>query len=75
MANSGTGSFVPGEVTSESIQVPVRPLDKVLAEMQVSRVNYIKMDIEGAEREALRGLRETLRRDRPLLMLDAPPRG
>jgi hypothetical protein len=42
-----------------------------VAELHLSRVDYIKMDIEGAEREALRGAEETLRKYRPRLMLDA----
>jgi hypothetical protein len=33
-------------------------------------VNFIKMDIEGAEREALKGAADTLRRCKPHLMLD-----
>jgi FkbM family methyltransferase len=70
VANSGTGSFVIREKGNQQISVPVRPLDDILAELGVSRVDFIKMDIEGAEREALRGASRTLARDKPILMLD-----
>ena len=53
------------------IEVPVRPLDDILAGLGIDHVDYIKMDIEGAEREALKGAKNTLRRDKPVIMIDA----
>jgi FkbM family methyltransferase len=76
--NSGMGSLVTdsGSETiissgSETIQVPITTLDKIVAELNVPKVNYIKMDIEGAEREALAGAAGTLAKFKPILMLDA----
>ncbi len=40
-------------------------------ELGLPRVDYIKMDIEGSEREALKGAQGTLRKYRPRLMIDA----
>ena len=37
------------------VEVPVTTLDKIVEELRLPRVDFIKMDIEGAEREALRG--------------------
>jgi len=71
LANSGTGSFVLHETGAKSISVPVRPLDEILSNLGISRVDYIKMDIEGAEREALKGAAGTLRRSKPVLMIDS----
>lgn len=70
VANSGTGSFVIPETGTRTISVPVRPLDDMLATLGIPKVHYIKMDIEGAERHALRGARRTLAASRPTLMLD-----
>jgi len=70
VANSGTGSFVLRETGSSTIKVPVRPLDEILAELGIDRIDYMKMDIEGAEREALKGARGTLAKSRPVIMLD-----
>lgn len=71
-ANSGTGSFVVPEEGKghQEIRVPVRPLDDMLRQAGIERVNFIKMDIEGAEREALKGAARTLGAWKPRLMLD-----
>ncbi|MEO7650421.1 MAG: FkbM family methyltransferase, partial [Bryobacteraceae bacterium] len=69
--NSGMGSLVVGEAAMKKIKVPVRPLDEMLRDLDVGKVDFIKVDTEGAEREVLKGAAETLRRDRPLLMLDS----
>ena len=70
VANSGTGSFVLHEKGRATIKVPVRPLDEILAELGIDHVDYVKMDIEGAEREALKGASATLRKSKPVIMLD-----
>ncbi|HEY3441779.1 MAG TPA: FkbM family methyltransferase [Paludibaculum sp.] len=69
VSNSGTGSFV-FKNGQEFAEIAVRPLDEVLGSLGIERVNFIKMDIEGAEREALRGAAGTLARWQPRLMLD-----
>ena len=53
------------EGISHSITVPVRPLDKIIEELGLERVDFIKMDIEGAERQALAGSAATIRRFQP----------
>lgn len=45
---------VPGGVGSET--VPIRRLDALLAEHQMDHVDLLKLDVEGSELEALRGL-------------------
>jgi FkbM family methyltransferase len=52
------------------IEVTVRPLDEILAEARCDDVRVIKLDVEGAELEALNGARQTLRRWRPHLFLE-----
>lgn len=38
-----------------AIEVPVTTLDAIVEEFDLARVDYVKMNIEGAERDALRG--------------------
>lgn len=68
--NSGSNSVVLPSGTS-TVQIPVTTIDKIVEELKLPRVNFIKMDIEGAEREALRGATRTLQTSRPRMMLDA----
>ena len=49
--------------------VRLTTIDKLVAEQHLSRVDFIKMDIEGAERQALEGARDTVARFRPKLAI------
>jgi FkbM family methyltransferase len=51
-------------------RVPARTLDAIVKEAAVSRVDVIKIDVEGAEMLVLQGARETLARYRPALILE-----
>ncbi len=71
VANSGTGSLVVKEAGGKVIKVPVRPIDDILRAVGIDRVDFIKMDIEGAEREALKGAAGVLAKWKPRLMMDS----
>lgn len=49
--------------------VPLTTLDAIVRELGLQRVDYIKMDVEGAEREALRGAAGTLCRFHPQMTI------
>lgn len=53
------------------VEVPAATLDSIMREQGIERVDYLKMDIEGAERQALEGGMDTLRKHRPRVMLDS----
>lgn len=42
--------------------VPLTTIDKLVEELHLERVDFIKMDIEGAERRALKGAKRTVER-------------
>ncbi len=46
--------------TGESIGVEAETLDNILDELGIGSVDFVKMDIEGSEMEALRGMKRTL---------------
>jgi FkbM family methyltransferase len=68
--NSARSNFFEdrGERTS-SVEVPVLPLDTLVEDLGLKRVDFIKMDIEGSERLALRGAKQTLQSFRPRMVL------
>ncbi|HZR23142.1 MAG TPA: FkbM family methyltransferase [Vicinamibacterales bacterium] len=58
--NFGVERVADGEETATAIRVAARPLDDVLDEAGIDRVDVIKMDIEGGEAAGLRGLARRL---------------
>lgn len=54
----------------EPIKIQLTTLDAFCAAHEVERVDFIKMDIEGAELLALRGAVEVISADRPSLLLE-----
>ena len=64
--NEAANSFVlKSDKTSGTVRLPLTTVDKLVAKLNLTRVDYIKMDIEGAERRALAGAAGTLARFRP----------
>lgn len=55
--------------TAGEIETTTVTLDSLVAARKIPRVDFIKMDIEGAELAALRGAEATLRRFRPKLAI------
>ena len=52
-------------------KLPVTTIDHIVAELGLDRVDFIKMDIEGAEVRAVRGAQKTIARDHPRMALTA----
>ena len=50
-------------------RVPLTTIDKIVPELGLARVDFIKMDIEGAERQALEGARHTIDAYKPRLAI------
>jgi FkbM family methyltransferase len=63
-ASNWSNSFV--RVRSENtIIAPLTTIDHVVRDLKLDRVDFIKMDIEGAERQALNGALDTVSRFHP----------
>jgi len=76
-ATDSSATVVPGiyRRQSEWTQSPVAVLrgDEALAALNVSRVSVIKIDVEGAELEVVRGLRNTISTCRPSIICEVLP--
>ncbi|MBC7927548.1 MAG: FkbM family methyltransferase [Bryobacteraceae bacterium] len=65
--NSAADSFVmhPEHASATTEKFPLTTIDKLVAELGLERVDFIKMDIEGAEVRALNGGRATIAKYHP----------
>ena len=59
-----------GEVEEwDTLPVVGRPVDDVLAELGIEEVNFVKIDIQGYEYQAISGFKETLTRSQTVILM------
>jgi len=69
--NLGMGSLHGDPSVDRRIQsVEVRPLDVLVPSLALQRIDFLKVDIEGAELACLRGAAETIVRFRPVIAVE-----
>ncbi|PYQ75680.1 MAG: hypothetical protein DMG01_18435 [Acidobacteria bacterium] len=62
----------PGE-SVRAVRAPMSRLDDYAVRGRLPRVDFVKIDVEGGERDVLRGGEQLFRRDRPVLMCEIEP--
>ena len=70
---SNTGTSYMKDKASSSSGIPVTTLDEFVREQRLTRVDFIKADVEGYEMKVLAGADETLARFSPRLMIEVNP--
>lgn len=65
--------FRPREASLQRTYVPVLDGDSALEMVQATKVGVAKIDVEGGELEVVEGLRRTIQRDRPFVILEILP--
>ncbi|MDF0643994.1 MAG: FkbM family methyltransferase [Nitrospira sp.] len=75
-ANSRAGRFEngpdhhhEGESMTDEVALPVTTIDQLVRDHKLTKVDFIKMDIEGAEVPALHGARDTIQRYKPRMAI------
>jgi FkbM family methyltransferase len=68
--DSAEDSFVRSEDTQPGPTLALTTIDKLVAELRLDRVDFIKLDIEGAEPKALLGGQQVVSRFRPRLEVE-----
>lgn len=70
-ANEGLATLFQSKVRGRFVQdIQLDTLDAVVEQANLHRIDFIKVDIEGAELTMLRGARATLKRFRPHVMVE-----
>ncbi len=67
--DSAKDSFLRPIQGASYVEAPLTTIDKMVAELGLTRVDFIKMDIEGAERKAIMGGRQTIAKYHPHMAL------
>lgn len=68
-----TRGWRPPGTTSEvrrTVPVEVTTVDRIAAERNLDRLDFLKIDVEGHEDAVLAGARETIRRHRPVILCE-----
>ena len=71
--NTGTGSFIQehsAQNNQHGLKLQLVNGDTFLDSQQLKKVDFIKIDVEGFEHFVLQGLKQTLLRDRPTILLE-----
>jgi FkbM family methyltransferase len=68
--NSAADRFVPGgDAGPGALQLPITRIDTIASELQLTHIDFIKMDIEGSERFALTGANGVMAKHQPRLAI------
>jgi FkbM family methyltransferase len=77
-AHAGENALAPfASLTPDANRraVPTMSLDSLVQRLPDGKVDVVKIDVEGAELDVLRGAREVLRKQRPALLIEIGRRG
>jgi FkbM family methyltransferase len=67
---SATSSIMEFDKSQRFIEVPLKRLDSVVEELELTRINVIKVDVEVAEIQVLKGAVKTVKRFKPLIIVE-----
>jgi len=69
--NEGVNTLFPGPGKTAFLEeISLSTLDEEVGKLNIQKVDFIKIDVEGAELMVLKGAVETLKRFRPILFLE-----
>jgi len=67
----GGHSFINKEIGHRHVKINVDTLDNILKNLKIKRVDLIKIDVEGAETDVLKGAMKTLKSSHPKIVFEA----
>lgn len=69
VVDQGPGSKISFDRLKDSVVVKTQTIDAVVRDLEINKIDFIKMDIEGAELDALQGAMNSIQKFRPTLAI------
>ncbi|HLN45958.1 MAG TPA: FkbM family methyltransferase [Candidatus Sulfotelmatobacter sp.] len=70
-SNSIVNTSAPNSV--QAVVVKIRKLDSLIKELKIERLDFLKIDVEGAELNVLNGALNTLKKYKPFVVMESHP--
>jgi FkbM family methyltransferase len=71
LSSESNGSHSLLKESDKYVLIKLKTLDRIMVDQNVSKVDLIKIDVEGAELDVLKGARKIIFRDHPKLLFEA----
>ena len=71
--NPGLGTVVQDDSLSIRSEITIRNGDRAVDDLKIGPIAALKIDVQGFEPDVLRGLRNTLLRDKPTVWVELNP--
>jgi FkbM family methyltransferase len=72
-SNTGTGSFLASHDAENNVlfgKLVIKAADQYIAQLSLNKIDVIKMDVEGFEKNVLKGMQGTFEKYRPILFME-----
>lgn len=69
--NSGVGSFIKGENTHFFGKLEIKNGDDFLKEINIQNIDFIKIDVEGMEKDVILGIMDIIKNQKPIMFIEA----
>jgi hypothetical protein len=67
---TAASSIIEREKCISFVEVPMETLDSIVKKLKISRIDVVKIDVEGAEIKVLEGMVDTIRRFKPYMLVE-----
>jgi FkbM family methyltransferase len=62
--------FERDELSKEFLEIPAIKIDDFVIENKIEKIDFIKIDVEGAEMQVIKGMTETIKRLKPTFIIE-----
>lgn len=71
--NNGIGSFIRSEFGENIGKLEIKKGDDVVTSLNLERIDFVKIDVEGMEVSVIKGLLDTINKFKPVMFIEMSP--